>query len=96
MKMFAIALSFWAAPLFAQTGPADPLRRIPSETVVAMVDGEAITLADVEAFPTRKIQKLFQLNQQIFEFRENMLGLMLGERLLSWKRESGTDGGRTA
>jgi protein-disulfide isomerase len=83
MKIFAIALSFWAAPLFAQTGPADPLRQVPSETVVAMVDGEAITIADVEAFSnTKDPKKLFQLNQQVFEFRESMLGLMLGERLL--------------
>jgi protein-disulfide isomerase len=83
MKVFAIALLFWSAPLLAQTGAPDPLRQVPSETVVAVVDGEAITLADVEAFSnTRDPKKLFQLNQQVFEFRESMLGLMLGERLL--------------
>jgi protein-disulfide isomerase len=57
-----------------------------------MIDGEAITLKDVEKFSNSKDpRRLFQLNQQLFEFRESMLGLLLGERLLKLAaNEAGT------
>lgn len=83
-RRFLIACLFWAAPVLAQTRPVpDVINSLPMDTIVAMVDGEAITLGDVEAYSKNKEpRQLFQLNQQLFEFREGMLGLMLGERLL--------------
>jgi len=86
MRLLVFAGFFWAtcAVAVAQTPPAtDPITQLPHDTVVAVVDGEAIQLNDLEAYSrTRDPKKLFQLNQQLFEFREGMLGLMLGERLL--------------
>ena len=85
MKPFVIVSLLWAAPVLAQTRPAvaDPLASLPANTIVAIVGDEAITVADVEAFSiTKDPRKLFQLNQQLFEFRESMLSVMLGERLL--------------
>jgi protein-disulfide isomerase len=79
-----ITLLAWAMPVLAQTRPvSDPINSLPKDTIVAMIDGEAITLGDLEAYSKDKQpRQLFQLNQQLFEFRESMLGLMLGERLL--------------
>lgn len=84
MRCFLIAILLWAVPAFAQSQPApDPINSLPKDTIAAVIDDETITLADVEAFSrTKDPRKLFQLNQQLFEFREAMLGLMLGERLL--------------
>jgi protein-disulfide isomerase len=68
--------------------PPDPLTVLPSDTIVAVVDGQTIQLRDLEAFSrTKDSKKLFQLNQQLFEFRESMLNLMLGERLLKLEAE---------
>ena len=67
---------------------ADPMRGVPPDTIVAVVDGESIHLSDVETFSrTKDPKRLFQLNQQLYDFREAMLGLMLGERLLKLEAE---------
>ena len=56
---------------------------LPDHTIAAVIDGEVIRMSEVEEYSrTKDPKKLFQLNQQLFEFRESMLSLMLGERLL--------------
>jgi protein-disulfide isomerase len=92
MKTCVLILGLlWAAPAAADQAPAaaaDALHSLPPTTVVAVVDGEVIHLSDVETFShSRDPKKLFQLNQQLYDFRESMLGLMLGERLLKLEAE---------
>jgi protein-disulfide isomerase len=92
MKLLLLVSLLCAVPFVAaaQTSPAAPdaLARLPGETIVAVVDGEAIQLSQVEEYSrTKDPKKLFQLNQQLFEMRESMLGLMLGERLLKLEAE---------
>ena len=87
MRLFIVFVLLSASPVIAAAQhipPApDAVKRLPGDTIVAIVDGEAIQLSDVEAYSrTKDPKKLFQLNQQLFDFRESMLGLMLGERLL--------------
>lgn len=88
MKPFILAVFLAAVPGMASaqkppSTPPDSGRQLPGDTVVAVVDGDVIHLSDLESFSrTKDPKKLFQLNQQLFEFRESMLGLMLGERLL--------------
>jgi protein-disulfide isomerase len=68
----------------SRTEASDPLKALPQDTIIAVIDGEVIRLSDLEAYSsTRDPKKLFQLNQQLYDFRENMLELMLGERLLA-------------
>ena len=65
-------------------GQSDPLASLPSDTVVAVLDGVPIKLSEVDAFShTKDPRKLFQLNQQLFELREQVLSAMIGERLLA-------------
>jgi len=92
MRLFLLALLLItdAAIAAAQkpSDPRDPLTVLPPDTIVAVVDGQTIQLRDLEAFSrTKDPKKLFQLNQQLFEFRESMLNLMLGERLLKLEAE---------
>jgi protein-disulfide isomerase len=73
-----------AAMAQTRAGNADPLNALPHDTIVAVVDGEVIRLSDLDSYSqTTDPKKLFQLNQQLYDFRESMLGLMLGERLLA-------------
>ena len=92
MKIFLLlVLVLRAASAAADQRPpsaADPIHSVPPDTIVAVVDGESIHLSDVETFSrTKDPKKLFQLNQQLYDFRESMLSLMLGERLLKLEAE---------
>ena len=90
MKLAVIAILLWATAVSAQPHMwrADPVTRLPNETVVAVIDGTPITVGELEEFSQSKDpRKLHQLNQQLFDFREAMLGLMLGERLLKIEAE---------
>ena len=87
MRLLLLVVLLAAAPAAAApqkpVDSRDPIALAPQDTVVAVIDGEVIRLSDVDAYSrVRDPKKLFQLNQQLFEFRESMLGLMLGERLL--------------
>jgi protein-disulfide isomerase len=54
------------------------------DTVVAIVDNEHIRMRDLDAHSRSKdARKLFQLNQQLYDFREEMLEDLMGERLLA-------------
>jgi protein-disulfide isomerase len=88
MKIFLLFIALCSLPYVASAqGPAeasDPLKALPQDTIIAVIDGEAIRLSDLETYSsTRDPKKLFQLNQQLYDFRESMLQLMLGERLLA-------------
>ena len=76
-----------AAGISAAQGPAagaDPMKRLANDTPVAMIDGEIIRMRDLDAYSqSQDPRKVFQLNQQLYEFRQKMLDTMLGERLLS-------------
>jgi hypothetical protein len=89
--LFLLVLVLQAVSAAAGQRPpssADPIHSVPSDTIVAVVEGESIHLSDVESFSrTKDPKKLFQLNQQLYDFRESMLGLMLGERLLKLEAE---------
>jgi protein-disulfide isomerase len=92
MRMFLFAVLICAMPATgaAQTSsiPPDPLDRLSGDTIVAVIEQDVIRLADLEAYSrTKDPKKLFQLNQQLFDFRESMLGMMLGERLLKLEAE---------
>ncbi len=85
MRLVLIAILLWAAPVFAQSRPTatDPISQLPPTTVIAIVDGEPITVRALDEYVTsHDARQLFDLNQQLFDLRQSMLGLMLGERLL--------------
>lgn len=84
MKMFLFALVIWSVPgICIAQAQADPFRSLPPDSIVAVVDDEIIRLSGLEAYSyTQDPRKLFQLNQQIYEFRQQMLDVMIGERLL--------------
>ena len=86
MKTFIAALLIGTYPVVAagQTPIDRSILALPPDTVVAVVDGKQITLAEIDEFSrVRDPKKLFQLNQQLFELRERALNMMLGERLLA-------------
>src|SRR3712207_1727931 len=59
-----------------------------ADMIVARVNGEAIRLSDLDAYSRRADPKaLFHLNQQLFDFREQMLEGLVGERLLAQAAE---------
>ncbi len=63
---------------------SDPLNNLAPETIGAVVDGDVIRLGDIEAYSqAQDPRKLFQMNQQLYDFRRKMLDVMVGERLLS-------------
>jgi len=69
----------------AQAPPTDSLRttKVADDTPVAIIDGEIVRMRDLEAYSkAQDPKKLWQLNQQVYEFRLKMLDTMLGERLL--------------
>ena len=60
------------------------MKRLANDAPVAMIDGEIIRIARSDAYSqSQDPRKVFQLNQQLYEFRQKMLDTMLGERLLS-------------
>jgi protein-disulfide isomerase len=73
----------------AQTGDKSTWQPLSgTDTVVAVVHGEAITMADLEEYSrTAEPKGLFQLNQQLFDFREQMLDGLVAERLLAREAE---------
>ena len=86
MKPFIAALLLGTYPIIAagQTPIDRSILALPADTVVAIVDGDEITLGEVDEFSrVRDRKKVFQLNQQLFELRERALNMMLGERLLA-------------
>lgn len=67
----------------------DPLKMVSRDTPVAIIDGEIIRLHDLDAYSQlRDPKKVFQLNQQLYEFRQKMLDAMLGDRLLAMEAQA--------
>src|SRR5687768_1119858 len=86
MKRFIAAVVISAYPMIAsgQTPVDRSILALPPDTVVARVDGDEITLGEIDEFSrVRDPKKVFQLNQQLFELRERALNMMLGERRLA-------------
>jgi len=78
-----------AATTFASTlASAQPPQTViccspDGEAVVAIVDGEPIRMRDLDAYSRKQdAQKLFQLNQQLYNVQAQVLDDLLGERLL--------------
>ena len=85
MKLFLLATFLWTTPVFAQPAalPVDPINQLPPATVVAVVDGESITVRDLDDYAKRHDgRQLFELNQQLYDLRKAILGQIVGERLL--------------
>jgi protein-disulfide isomerase len=58
------------------------------DAIVAIVDGERIRMRDLDQYArSQDPKKLFQLNQQLFDFRDQMLDQLVGERLLAQEAE---------
>src|SRR5882672_7073393 len=68
---------------------SDPLKQVADDTPVALIDGETILMRDLDAYSqSQDPRKVFQLNQQLYEFRQKMLDMMLGERLLNMEAKA--------
>src|SRR5262245_49342509 len=86
MRMFLIAILVCTGPVLAQKPPVsgNPVTQLPKDFVVAVLNGQAITLAELDGHARKAdAAQLFDLNLQLFELRKNILDTMLGERLLS-------------
>jgi protein-disulfide isomerase len=76
--IFALALPLLS---YAQ----DPIvRSLPPDTVVAIIDGAPITLAEVDTIArSQDARAIFGVNEQLYNMRERILTTMVGERLLA-------------
>jgi protein-disulfide isomerase len=68
--------------------PAGVPLSIEDDAIVAIVGGDRIRMRDLDQYArSQDPKKLFQLNQQLFDFRDQMLDQLVGERLLSQEAE---------
>jgi protein-disulfide isomerase len=82
MKTWITAILFCVQPLIAaaQTSHVD----LPPDTIVAIIDGVAVTLSEVNGVALNlDAKRLFSLNQQLYNVRERALTNLIGERLLA-------------
>lgn len=92
-RSFFAAILICAAPGISaaqvSATASDPVKRLADDTPIAMIDGEIIRMRDLDAYSqSQDPRKVFQLNQQLYEFRQKMLDTMLGERLLAMEAKA--------
>ena len=93
MKTLILIFLVWLTPAIglAQGRPVHSQIDLSPETVVAVIDGMAITLREVSAVALNlDAKRLFSLNQQLYAVRERALSNLVGERLLAQRaRDAG-------